>query len=104
MLPPAAPWVDGLAAIRGYKRNSAFGHNQGVFIMETPIKKEFTAQEVRDWAETQSNTEWTVINRFPEAWRAFNYLYDPVEGEKPHVRRQSFIRKLMALLMEASEV
>mgnify|MGYP001194675014 CR=1 FL=1 len=66
-------------------------------------KKEFTSEEIRKWAENQANTEWHVINRFPEAWKAFNYSYDPVEGEKAHVRRQSFIRKLMALLMTASE-
>ena len=71
--------------------------------MEIASKKEFSAQEIREWAATQANTEWSVINRFPEAWRAFNYTYEAREGEKSHVRRQSFIRKLMALLMTASE-
>ena len=66
-------------------------------------KKDFTPEEIREWAEKAANTEWSVINRFPEAWRAFNYTYEAREGEKSHVRRQSFIRKLMAFLMTASE-
>ena len=71
--------------------------------MEIAKKKEFTADEVHEWAATEANKEWLIINRWPEAYRAFNYLYEAEPGEKPHRRRQAFIRKLMALLMESSE-
>jgi len=65
--------------------------------------KEFTAQERREWAEEQANKEWMIIRRYPEAFRSFSYLYQAAPGEKPYVRRQSFIRKMAQFFVEAQQ-